>query len=115
MDYSASKKRRLYNSYQEIPQIDLNQSEGVTVLIAVLLKIVEEIRASTASAQEQSDKLERKIEALNKKVDSVSRVSSVITRLDHQIDKLTKEISDLQIHALNGFTSLDSNSPYTHY
>ena len=111
----VAKKRRLFNKIGAIPAED----ESDRPLLSILLKITEEIAFNRNFVKDQTEHLERKIDegfkALNKKISSISQIDCTIIRLDQQLQRLTKEISDLQIHALNGFSSLSLEQPYQHY
>jgi hypothetical protein len=121
-----AKKRRLFNGTLPQPALSsehntASQAEEAAasgaMLLSILCKMVEEISANRALITERSNALERKIDDLSKKLNSASRIDSLITRLDSQMERLTKEISDLQVHALHGFSSLNLSSddnPYTH-
>jgi hypothetical protein len=131
----VAKKRRLTN---KISWIDTEERTGghndaphssnsnstSTLLLSTLLKISQDIKEQA----EYSRKLESKVDevcktfkTLNNKIISISQIESLITRLNGNLQQLTKEISDLQIHALHGFASLDLNAdtdqgaPYQHY
>jgi hypothetical protein len=46
----------------------------------------------------------------------LNHIDAHLNRLDTQMSKLTKEISDLQIHALYGMGRTEAESaPYTHF
>ncbi len=118
-----AKKRRLFNGTlpQSAPSSEDSQAEEAAasgaMLLSILCKMVEEISANRTLITERSNALERKIDDLSKKLNSASRIDTLITRLDAQMERLTKEISDLQVHALHGFSSLNLSSddnPYTH-
>ncbi len=96
------KRRRLNRSAEDYADV----SDSVAPLLGAMEQFMGFMQAAMQALMESNGRIEAQIQALD----------AQISKHSHTIAKITKEIEDLQIHALHGsLANHDEPAPYMHF
>lgn len=109
MDYS--KKRKIDNTKSKIIFYNTNNNANNNIsLVNNFNNQIHKLTTRLDTFEEKLDIIIDKFNFNNKNNDKLEIINDKIKQLDYSIESLTKEISDLQVHALYGSLYVDGAS-----